>query len=301
MSKYDNDYYYQKYLKYKNKYLELKEYEGGGWLIPDSGIYIYFCNNKYVDNICKAINEKTISSYNINKILYDKGDNIVFKGKHGSNVLTQITKSTSESIKDKAAEGANFLAKKTAEGTNFLAKKTAEGKNFLAKKTAEGTNFLAKKTAEGARRVMDRNKDINTIVFTTGGGEGGGKVKVIKLTDNDENPIKLDIAKTNDLKKVVMYLRTMYNPNIDSIVIITYSPMGKNICNQKITWTDEELEQKSGINMNLTDTPDPASLARVDTYTGPLLQDNNPLSLKRAQTLKPFPPDKPQLQRKKTM
>ena len=43
-----NDIYYEKYLKYKAKYLALKQQEGG-LVTLKSGTYVFFCNSKYKD------------------------------------------------------------------------------------------------------------------------------------------------------------------------------------------------------------------------------------------------------------
>ena len=73
--------YKKKYIKYKSKYLILKN-QLGGYSLSEDGIYVYFCNNKYADKICNKINDKTTTSNNINKILYEDKEFIAFRGKH---------------------------------------------------------------------------------------------------------------------------------------------------------------------------------------------------------------------------
>jgi len=247
MGEYNDDYYYQKYLKYKNKYLELKQYEGGGY-IPETGVYIYFCNNKYVDSICKAANEKTLTSYNINNIL-SKG--ISFKGKQGSSQLTQITQSRIESIKKSTKTGASYLGRMAETAARESAKGAAKGAAFLgttaetaAKATASAvtlrTNQAATATRNTASAINKRFDNTNKSNFVLPSARGGAPINKINLTDANNKPIKLNITNMSDLKSLVNYLRS-YSKDIDSIVIITFSPMGKNICNRKITFTEKEL------------------------------------------------------------
>jgi hypothetical protein len=259
MGEYNDDYYYQKYLKYKNKYLELKQYEGGGY-IPDTGVYIYFCNNKYVNSICKAANEKTLTSYNINNIL-SKG--ISFKGKQGSSQLTQITQSTIESIKESTKTGASYLGRMAETAARESAKGAAKGAAFLgtAAETAarESGKAIASRTTQAINTTKSTASAINkrfdnTIKsnFVLPSARGGALINKITLTDANNKPIKLDINNMVDLKSLVIYLRSKYSTDIDSIVIITYSPMGKNICNNKKTFTEEELaDVEGGVNVRL--------------------------------------------------
>lgn len=255
MGEYNDEYYYQKYLKYKNKYLELKQYEGGG-IGPETGVYIYFCNNKYVDSICKAANEKTLTSYNINNIL-SKG--ISFKGKQGSSQLTQITQSTIESIKKSTKTGASYLgrmaettARESAKGASYLGRvaETAarESGKAIASRTTEAIN-TTKSTASAINKRFDNTIKSN---FVLPSARGGALINKITLTDANNKPMKLDINNMVDLKSLVIYLRSKYSTDIDSIVIITYSPMGKNICNNKITFSEKELaDVEGGLNVRL--------------------------------------------------
>jgi len=249
MSKYNDEYYYQKYLKYKNKYLELKQYEGGGWLSDTT--YIYFCNKKFVNMICDATNNKAISDYNINKILYE---GIAFKGKLGSDELIQITKPTFESIKETTAS----VASKTA----FLASKAASGTATLAAKAASGTATLASQAASkasaGAKSAYD--KQFRNIKTSDLSQIRGGKLNVFKLTV-DNKPVKLDTQNNDEaLKRIVVELRSEYNKNteedkkIDSIVEITFAPktsFNPNKCNKTKTWPAEELDEDSKENKDL--------------------------------------------------
>jgi len=109
MSSLDELLYKEKYLKYKKKYIQLKEYQGGIGMKYDS-VYI-FAEYNYINSINKKI--KNGSKININDInfiynqLNDKGYKIYEKN---PKLLELITKTTmSEVVKNKAR---NALTKK---------------------------------------------------------------------------------------------------------------------------------------------------------------------------------------------
>jgi hypothetical protein len=256
MGEYNDEYYYQKYLKYKNKYLELKQYEGGG-MLPETGIYAYFCNKAQADRICEAIYKKTTTSYNINKILSEDKKFIAYKGKHGDTKLTRIrqyytvkaTNATSAAASAAAsAAGKSMTSFGTGAmklGTDFASSVTDKAGKFTDKATAAGKELRTAASNRATAAIKKVTPKQNNLLI------GGGDDVVLNLFDK-ENPSqkkKLDHTDTKYLLQIVRSLRAQGEKytNINTVVIITYSPMGKNICNNKITFTNDQL-----MNENLT-------------------------------------------------
>ena len=252
MGEYNDEYYYQKYLKYKNKYLELKQYEGGG-MLPETGIYAYFCNNVYADKICEEIYKKTTTSYNINKILSADKNVIAYKGKHGDTKLTRIRQYNTV----KATNATSAAAKFAGQSASAAASKAGTAMaNFGTDAMRLGTNFASdvadRATAVGKElRTSASNRATAAIKKVTPKQDnlfiGGGKPVVLNLFDKKNNTKKvLNHTDIGYLLDIVKSLRDQpdalgAHKKIDSVVIITYSPMGKNICNNKITFTNEQL------------------------------------------------------------
>ena len=249
MGEYNDEYYYQKYLKYKNKYLELKEYEGGALISPfDSGVIAYFCNSRYLDQICKEIQMKTPSSNRINDILTKDGL-ISFKGKKDKVELHEVTKNVYNKVTGSAARaasatarGASSLGSATARGASSLGSATARGASSLGSATARGATSLGSATARGAKSMgsaiiqgYDKTKQ-KVSKLTTKSREdilvGGGKIKVLK---DSETGKELLINTVNDsiLTKIIKGLQSKY-PHIDSVIIINYTPIG-SICLKRFT------------------------------------------------------------------
>jgi hypothetical protein len=256
MGEYNDEYYYQKYLKYKNKYLELKQYEGGG-MLPETGIYAYFCNKAQADRICEAIYKKTTTSYNINKILSEDKKFIAYKGKHGDTKLTRIrqyyTVKATNATSTAASAAASAAGKSMTRfgtgamklGTDFASSVTDKAGKFTDKATAAGKELRTAASNRATAAIKKVTPKQNNLLI------GGGDDVVLNLFDK-ENPSqkkKLDHTDTKYLLQIVRSLRAQGEKytNINTVVIITYSPMGKNICNNKITFTNDQL-----MNENLT-------------------------------------------------
>ena len=258
MGEYNDEYYYQKYLKYKNKYLELKQYEGGG-MLPETGIYAYFCNKADADKICEAIYKKTTTSYNINKILSDDKNFIAYKGKQGDTKLTRIRQYNRVKAANATSAAANFAGKSASAAASKAGKSMA---SFGTSAMRLGSNFTS--------GVADRANAVGKELRTSASNRATAALK--KITPKQDNvfiggglPVVLNLFdkndKTNKTKKVLNHTDIGYlldivkslrdqpdapdalgaHKKIDSVVIITYSPMGKNICNNKITFTNEQL------------------------------------------------------------
>ena len=239
MGEYNDEYYYQKYLKYKNKYLELKEYEGGALISPfDSGVIAYFCNSRYLDQICKEIQMKTPSSNRINDILTKDGL-ISFKGKKDKVELHEVTKNVYNKVTGSAARAASA----TARGASSLGSATARGASSLGSATARGATSLGSATARGAKSMgsaiiqgYDKTKQ-KVSKLTTKSREDilVGGASTIKVLKDSETGKELLINTVNDsiLTKIIKGLQNKY-PHIDSVIIINYTPIG-SICLKRFT------------------------------------------------------------------
>jgi hypothetical protein len=223
-----DEFYYQKYLKYKNKYLALKEYEGGGviWSF-ETGIIAYFCNTESANLICKQIQEKALSSQKINEIL--SKEPVAFKGKKGKSELHFITKS----LYNSASANRKIVNKAMLQGAKDMARGTAglavSGANFVASGTkamARGTGNLAKDAGKTIISPMRKGREDLLI----GGAKEKEKVKVLK---DANGPIIIDTNNDDVLRKIILGLQKTY-PTINSVVVINYSPMG-SICLKKLT------------------------------------------------------------------
>ena len=196
-----------------------------------------------------------------------------FKGKQGSSQLTQVTQSRIESIKESTKKGVASMGKKMSDAKDYtkgkveyMGKKISDAKNVASKtvsdaRTAAGTaaSSVASRTTQAmlatrntASAINKRLDNTNKSNFVLPSSRGGALINKINLTDANNKSMKLDINNMVDLKSLVIYLRSKYSTDIDSIVIITYSPMGKNICNNKITFTEKELaDVEGGLNVRL--------------------------------------------------
>ena len=286
MGEYNDEYYYQKYLKYKNKYLELKEYEGGG-MLPETGIYAYFCNKADADKICEAIYKKTTTSYNINKILSDDKNFIAYKGKQGDTKLTRIRQYNRVKAANATSAAANFAGKsasaaasKAGQSASAAASKVGQSASAAASKAGQsmasfgtsamrlGSNFTSgvadRATAVGKElRTSASNRATAALKTITPKQDnvfiGGGLPVVFNLFDKNDKTNKtkkvLNHTDIGYLLDIVKFLRAQpdapdalgAHKKIDSVVIITYSPMGKNICTiipvlQATTVLDEEAK-----------------------------------------------------------
>jgi hypothetical protein len=235
MSEYNDEYYYQKYLKYKNKYLELKQYEGGANFMPTfkTGVYVYFCTKQDADNICKEVDKKTTNIMSIHNILTKDPTKLAFYAKQGATKITQVEKYRTASVGEGIASGTSSAFSAMAKGVRTVGSAMAKGaKDNIGKPISDRIN----KTLTSNIKT-DTFKDDDDM-------SGGGKIIKIDLTDKNNMPKKLDISDTEYLKSLIMKIRKKYNENINTIIKITYSPMGSNICNYKKTWTDNELNPK---------------------------------------------------------
>jgi hypothetical protein len=272
MSEYNDEYYYQKYLKYKNKYLELKQYEGGANFMPtfQTGVYVYFCTQQDADNICKEVDKKTTNIMSIHNILTKDPTKLAFYAKQGATKITQVEKYRTASV----GEG--------------IASRASSAFSTMAKSAKTVGSAMAK----GAQKVIDpktykSNVKRSDIIIPISGG--GPEPIQFDLKDSQGVIVKLNTANYKYLESLLMFIHKDY-PHIDTIIKITYSPMGSNICNYKKTLTNDEFnpdkkqvgqEQVEELSTNLvlpeqlSDTPtEPRTVSQRIEYRGRALAES---------------------------
>jgi hypothetical protein len=237
MSEYNDEYYYQKYLKYKNKYLELKQYEGGANFMPTfkTSVYVYFCTKQDADNICKEVDKKTTNIMSIHNILTKDPTKLAFYAKQGATKITQVEKYRTASV----GEG-------IASGTSSALSAMARGATNVGSVVAKGTSSALSAMAKGAKKVSDPKtyksnvKRSDIMIPISGGGPEPIQFDLKDIKDSQVVIVKLNTANYKYLESLLMFIHKDY-PHIDTIIKITYSPMGSNICNYKKTLTNDEL------------------------------------------------------------
>jgi len=125
-----SDIYYAKYLKYKAKYLELKELEQSGGLL-DSGFGLVFTSKANAAKLREAIGSGEISGKGDIADLLDRQAYIVFDGKKPAELL----ESTKRIMKDKL----NAAAHATKSATSAAYKATSDA--AMAAKASAMTQY----------------------------------------------------------------------------------------------------------------------------------------------------------------
>ena len=149
--------YKQKYLKYKAKYLELKQFEQEGGLL-DSGFGMIFTSKANADKLRQAIIAGKISGKGDIANLLDKQAYIVFDGKKPAELL----ESTSRIMKEKlvaATEASKSVASKAYQVTTDFASKAATVTADVASKAAAATASAAVAAKDSAMNQYNKYQD----------------------------------------------------------------------------------------------------------------------------------------------
>jgi hypothetical protein len=257
-----DDIYYEKYLKYKAKYLALKEQEGG-LLTLKSGTYVFFCNSKYVDQICPSIHGKSPSNAKLNEIL-SKAD-ISYRAKNGDTKLELVAqsqlhkqlamskvalKNTSESLKQTASNVGTAVAARAREvGSAVVTGARAVG-STVGSAVATGARNVGSAIATGARAVGSAAVDVGSHLkqqtvatyknVKQGAKQRFGSNKVVVDLDQlqDGGAAAPDVVKVStpvntasepELKGLILKLQKI-DPSIDSAIVIEIKTVGSNKC-----------------------------------------------------------------------
>jgi len=148
-----DDIYYEKYLKYKAKYLALKEQEGG-LITLNSGTYVFFCNNKYTSQICTAIHANAPSNAKLNEIL-SKTD-VSYRGKNGGKSLVVVSQSRLHKGTALAKQGVSDVASKAGQAVSDVASKAGQAVSNTASKVGQAVSNTASKVGQAVSDTASR-------------------------------------------------------------------------------------------------------------------------------------------------
>jgi hypothetical protein len=148
-----DDIYYQKYLKYKAKYIALKQQEGG-LITLNSGTYVFFCNDKYTSQICSAIHANAPSNAKLNEIL-SKTD-VSYRGKNGGKSLVVVSQSRLHKGTALAKQGVSNVASKAGQAVSNVASKAGQAVSDVASKAGQAVSNTASKIGQAVSDTASR-------------------------------------------------------------------------------------------------------------------------------------------------
>lgn len=238
-----NDPYYEKYLKYKAKYMALKEQQGG-LLTLKNGVYAFFCSADIANAICTAVHGDSPSNAKLNETLEKAG--VAYRGKNGDVELSIVKESSLKKTQAKAGVLAGQAASAAGQAAMAAAAKaSALGKQAIAAATpvvnkaissAGSTLSTLGKTASASissgisqlkGKVSSPKRKVSLSNLAQSGGEGETPTHVTldgPLQTNNEAALR-EVG--NKLKAI--------NAAIDTVVVIDIKTIGKNKCLSKIS------------------------------------------------------------------
>lgn len=227
-----NDIYYQKYLKYKAKYMELKKQEGGVTL--KNGDYVFFCSKDEADKICKATSEgsagtssgKAPSLNEINKILHK----IAYRGAEGETKIEKVRTSVNQASKMLSSVKKNIAASSiTASAMKGIAKAAdftnSKIKGAQIKSNTEKAHAAIEAAQANKQAALDK-KASNDVAISE------------LATGSNPDVIRLDSAirtrDMNSLLNVGKQLKEQLNGELNSLVVVTVNSLKNNQCRERI-------------------------------------------------------------------
>lgn len=229
-----DDMYREKYLKYKAKYLELKQ--EGGLLTFKNGIFAFFCSSDVANQICSTIHGKSPSVAQLNQILESYGN--TYRGKNGDRELTIVKRSSMKRLQDNAGRYVSKGAKAITTGAkatgHFFAQGARNTGNFF-NRGAHVTGAYVSNAAGKAGNYFKNNVlpapkrriNIDNIEQDPTNQAGGDPFDIVSL------PQPLETNNHGKLVEIANKLQRI-NPAINTIVIIDLKTMGTNTCINKI-------------------------------------------------------------------
>jgi hypothetical protein len=245
------DIYYEKYLKYKIKYLKEKERlsqqnQDGGFLerigskllgsLKGNLVYLYNSNDvkgtKY-ENL--KINDE-ISTIDLDKVLANKA----YSGNDNDNKLTLVTllgtktsevgQKALEEAKKKAVVVGQKAAEEIKKQAAVIGQKAAEeikkqaavvGKKTLEEAKKQGVNILKSVTSEIAKSITSSPKDKKLK-----GGDGEVKKQLLVTIPLDS---LINSNEPNSFIKIRNMLFEKTGLDVDRMAVIKYNPIGKSV------------------------------------------------------------------------
>ena len=210
----EEDIYYQKYLKYKAKYLALREQEGG-LITAKEGLYGFFTTATDAEKICAEVKGKAPSVANINKALSKNAYTV----QDGTSTITRVRTSLSEISKKAANIKKKLATSKLATGVSAAVGRVKDAAAVLKGKKV-GAEEEAKASVEEKKAKLAAQT--TTLDEMTVEAE---KIKLESAVDlSNQDAIKEILGKINGVKS-----------EIDTAVIINIKKLGSNNCFAKIT------------------------------------------------------------------
>lgn len=249
-----NDPYYEKYLKYKAKYMALKEQQGG-LLTLKNGVYAFFCSAEIANAICAAIHGDAPSNAKLNEILEKSG--VAYRGKNGDLELSIVKESSLKKTQAKAgvlagqaASAAGTLASQAASKAGQLASQAATKAGQLASQAAAVAVPAITKAASSAGSALSTLGRTAASSVSSGISQLKGKVSSPKRKvslgslpqagGDGETPTHvtldapLQTSSESALREVGNKLKAI-NSAIDTVVVIDIKTIGKNKCLNKFS------------------------------------------------------------------
>lgn len=216
----DDELYKQKYLKYKKKYLELKELQGGNLYL--SGKYVFFLTteatgylppgdaisdfNKFTDNIGNCCSFLRIG----NPFVDIKNDyNTIYKNRGMSSMFASRTMDTAKVVGKAGISGATAIGNATISGAKAVGNATVAGVNMARNSAASGlksaSNYIGDSPSQGQSELVGGNDEelVGGSDEELVGGKHGCNKAVPIYVSNKELRVKtlkdIDQQKASDL------------------------------------------------------------------------------------------------------
>ena len=170
-----NDPYFEKYMKYKRKYIELKE-QTGGLITLKSGVYTYFIfDEKAYDALnFKANTETSLSNSNINEKLNKKA----YRIKNGQKKLELVTLSGVPKV-------ANFSPSISSIIPNNSTLRAYENTSFLSELNPfKGGNILPETITLTSGYTSTENNNIVQKIIDSLNNPKIGKIHIVQIQIN---------------------------------------------------------------------------------------------------------------------
>lgn len=230
-----DDMYREKYLKYKAKYLELKQ--EGGLLTLKNGIFAFFCSSDVANQICSTVHGRSPSVAQLNQMLESYGT--TYRGKNGDRELTFVKRSSMKRLQDNAGTYVSKGAKAITSGakaTGHFFGQGARAAGNVFNRGARVTGAYVSNAAGKANNYFKNNVlpapkqrvNIDSLEQDPTNQSGGDvKPDIISL------PQPLQTNNHGQLVEIGNKLQRI-NPAINSVVVINLQTMGTNTCLNKI-------------------------------------------------------------------
>ena len=240
-----NDVYYQKYLKYKTKYADLKQH--GGLITLKNGVYAFFCSADVANLICATLHGNSPANAKLNELLEKSGP--AYRGKNGDLKLSIVKESYLKKTQKKTGQVAYSAASATGSALGRAASATGAalgnaGAALGSAASATGAalsraasslgSSIYQGTASLKNRVIGKtNKvNINDLVknrpTSSEQNAGGDAPKYIELSSRLQTNNDSQLRETGNKLKAI-------DETINTVVVIEIKSIGSNICLNKIS------------------------------------------------------------------